>query len=218
MATVAEVTLAAREWHPALHPRSTPDIVVRNYLAEKQDWLLGEIAEIKADAVHASETITLPLADFRAGYTIQTPYFRLHGGTAVMKQDERRIDLRLVPYVDRLERYSGPAAYDQAGTLFLLGTEDDWTHYDRIELDLFPSAPAPGDEITGQDSAFILPGRKAKAALISMAAVFMALRVDDFPGSTLAEFRRREDEAIAAYLDEVTGRRRATVNVIRGVW
>jgi hypothetical protein len=209
--TAKEVITAARDRSPSFAPTGTPDPVLRRFLADYQDQLLGEIAELKADALHEAEEITLPLASFGAGYLIVKPYFRLHGGVVIRKSDGRPEPLRLVEYVDRLERFEQPAAYDQAGTLILLGQAEDWEPYAKIVLDLFPSTAS----LATLAAEFVLPGKKARPALVAACAAFLASRTE---GVDPQRFDAVAAAAEEAYLDEVTGRRRAKVSQIRSVW
>lgn len=212
---------AARDFSPAFDKQSTPDIVALRQAARYQQGLLAAIAETKLDRVHVTQTITLPLVRFDQGVELN-PYIRVHGATAFTTDaPEVPVNVEMVEYPERLDAnvaglrmpdriwpptwLGRPSAYIKAGFLTLLGTADDWTTIDRIEVDLFPTGP---DEVTLND-ALVLPGQPLRACVADLAA-FMGLRAGvPMPDPTGA----RE-----SYLDEVTERRRVKVGTIRETW
>lgn len=215
-----EVIHAARDAHPGFSRSAAPDAVVLRALARYQQELLGRIAAIKQDAVHVEVDVALPLADFDAGAHIAqgddppvpVEYITVHGAVAhPSAPDHSRTPIRLVPYVQRTERFSTLAAYLRGERLFLLGTADDWKGVDRITVDLFPVGPNSIDFHTG---ALMLPGR-AQATCVAAMALFMAGRVPEAPAQTLAAMAAAAEEL---YLDQVTDRRRAKVIVPQGAW
>lgn len=203
----AGIINGARDAHPALDKKSTPDHVALRWLAKYQQGLLTEIAQWKPDALHVDQEIDLPLVDFDAGEALDE-YLVLHGGTITFVDTQRKPEpLVLVDYLLRLDQPPPLAAYVRAGTLFLLGTAEDWTDVSTVTLDLFPAGP-DALELTEE---LLLPGTPRRACEAAL-ATFMATRAE------VANKVPDPAGAVDSYLDEITGRRRAKVGRIREVF
>ena len=212
--TVQEVIDEARDTHSAFSRQQTGITAALRFLERWQRRVAGEIARLKPDAVHVEEIIALPVADITTGETI-TENYRIHGGkveytTATIEPAK----LTIVPYARRL-RYSYlprcPAVYIRANnTVFLLGTEQAWTDYSQIVLDLFPVPGALADPASNLS----LPGDPHDAAVAALAG-FMAQRPTGDNSVDRAYFAADAVGAADLYLDRVT--HKSDVTVLDGV-
>lgn len=208
---VEQVILNARDEHPAFTRRSTPDAPLLRFLTRLQQRLLSEISHWKKDAVQEVYEVDLPLVEFDDGEELPA-HLLVHGGTVYFNHASRDPEeLHVVQFADRLRRYRFRwGAYVQVSTLKLLGREQDWSTVDRLEVFYFPEGP----ELTARDSEFILPGQPLNC-LTAAVADFLASRTE---GVDVQEYAARAGASEEAYLDQVTGRRRATVSKVREVW
>lgn len=215
MAIRAEsIITAARDEHPTFGrrgPNATPDGPALRFLARYQQQLLARIADLKPDAVHTAQKVELPLEDPSAGIALEE-HIRVHGAAAHYASCADPV--RIVEYPLRLERFTRPAAYVQAGRLYLLGSPDaEWARVREVEIDLFPRGP---DELA-MDTPLLLPGQP-QATCVAAVAAFLSRRSTAEPPPPAAAFAEITRAAEERYLDEVSGRRRAVVSQTREVW
>ena len=212
--TAADVFDAAREYFPAGDPLHTSASILYGWLTRYQRRLLAEIAHWTPGAIATDETIDLATYDFAAGHALPE-LIRIHGGTVYDGQGNEQgleivdFEMRfLVPVPYR------PRAYVRGGSLHLLGTALDWTDAATVAVHYFPR----GSELTPSAPTLVLPGDPAEACALHL-AVHMAARIRQPEGlSDLAYLREESALAEMAYIDDVTGRRRAKVSTTPTIW
>lgn len=213
--TLGDVIRSARDLHPSFKPQQTPDPVLMRWLSDYQEELRGRLLDWNPDAITATETIALPLADFSAGHTLPE-YQRIREadiryGTGASQE---RMDLPIAGPRFRHELLA-PIAYVEGGVLYLVGKEKDYNGFDQIRVRY---VPAPTD-LTDATSAFSLPDR-ARPVLKAWAAAFMASRgplAGDAPPDKV-ELTGKAEKAEETFLTELERRDGPVVSRVRRVW
>jgi hypothetical protein len=211
--TVTEVMQAVKDEHPLFGKKWHPAGPAMRMLDRYQKSLFQKIADLKQDAVVSTQNILLPLAVFADGAALD-PHILIHGGDInFVDSDVEREPLDFVQFAERLARNYLKAAYIRVGTLFLLGRAEDWTDIASIDIRYFPQ-PA---EITAVGQDFDLPGDPLDV-LTAKTAHWAAKRLPQTAGVDVMGFAAEWVAAEQRYLDQATGRRRATVGRTREVW
>lgn len=224
MATVREVFTRARDRHPAFDPEGVvgPSGALLRELVRLVRHFAAAIADARPDTRVATFEIDPAAHDYVAGEPYPPvmepplpPSLRLVGGTAYMRGsgDERWEDVEVVRFPGRERTTAKPYVLDDQGRVTLMGGPAAWSSYDRVVLRYVPVPAEPVNEGSDID----LPGDPTDALAAGLAA-FMANRA---PAALIDAVQRKEirDQAtvaLAAYLDDVTGRNRAVVGVSRG--
>jgi hypothetical protein len=212
--SVDEIITQAREARLEFTPEAHPDLVLLHYLSGLQRDLTGRATRTKPHALSAVVTITLPLADFDAGYTLPA-FQRVLGGTVYPTSSSwPAFPLHLVPWQERLNPGQWRSAYVDGATpaLRLCFTATEWGGYDHITLEYVPLPAA----LAAVSDAFALPDT-AETALVDGAIAFLATRDPKVP---LVEVERRlriAAQSAAAWLEQL-GASVASVSTTQSEW
>lgn len=210
--TAQEAIRAARDEHRTFDDARHTNATLLRFLSRYQQRLLGEIAQLKPDAIAEPYEIDVASYDFELGEGLPAAIL-IHGGTVHnVNSDIDPETLDIVGYSERLQRRAGPAAYINGSTLFLLGRATDWERYTRIDLSYFPG----GGTLTALSDTLDLPKQSLDTCAAALAA-FMAGRTTD----EKIDVRKYEFAAAAAeksYVDVMTERNRVIVHYPTTDW
>lgn len=213
--TVADVLLHVRDLHPAFARRQVGDGPVLRFLTRYQQERLARLAQVKKDAVQSTFELEVPAeADFADGDYVPDNH-QVHGGDVVFTDTNiPKEPLEIVSFAQRLEdRRWG--AFVHGRSIKLLGLFSDWAGVDHIDIYYFPV----GEDLTGRDSEFDLPGQPL-TMLVAATGAFLGSRPvpEGSPPVDVVALLAEKQKAEEEWLDQVTGRRYATVGRIREVW
>jgi len=215
---VRDLIREARDQHPSFDSRRHPDAVLVRALSQYQRNLIPRI--VRRNRTILTEVIeqTLPLPDFNAGITLPDFIYpvSVEVETALTGPGliPRRFEVEMVPWQAR-GRYH-LAAYIRNNTLYLTGSEVDWTGFTKLRFFYVPQV----DAVTGLSSTLSLPN-SAEPCLVAFLAALMARRgcrdqAHERPDAAFfhATWREVEDE----FLDEMAHQTQAQTSVIREVF
>ena len=148
------------------------------------------------------------------------PMKHLIGGTVRLTSDTANEDPRpftLTTYSNRFHTAGGwYSGYVLNQTLYLMGTQQDWTDVQSIDFRYVPEPPA----LTALTDYFLLPDA-AQPALIAHAAYMAGLRVqglEGLPPLDIGALATAKQQAETAWLQTVSAQPRAAVSRIREAW
>jgi hypothetical protein len=213
MPTAPEVFEAAREHFPAGDEVHTGAQILYGWLTRYQRRLLAEIAHWSPGAVAEDAEILLAGYDFNAGAGLP-PHLRIHAGTVHPFGARSPVELDLVGFDQRFGGRSWPQAYVRGDRLYLIGDDPRWQAVERVVVHLFPAGPA----LTPQAPNLILPGEPTETCALELAVRMAARLQQPDRASDLGQLREHAALAEQAYIDDVTGRRRARVGYTETVW
>jgi len=213
MILAGSVIDAARDYHPAFTRENAPDAPVLRFLSRYVRRLTADVLRIHPEAISVAEEITLPLADFDAGYKLPA-YQMIHGGDVHLKGgivDE----FDLIDYANRFGRVPRWSGWIEAGVLYLIGDPMWWNDVEKIVLKY---APVPA-ELTSLKSEIQLPDT-AEEALVAACANFMAGRVpaDVSPPIDRGYFLALANDAHASFLRQLATSTRVKATYTKEVW
>jgi hypothetical protein len=169
--TVADVIAEARALHPQFDDRQTPDGVLLTELDNFQHELLDAVLEFDPDAFGASDDTALPLATFGDGIALPARHTD-KGCEAQLGGTDQKVEVPIVPWRNRIRPGTGPSVYILEDTLYLFGSNEDWTWADQIT---FWYIPLPTALTAVTDTILLFPDR-ARQVFAGKAAQIMAAR------------------------------------------
>ncbi len=144
--TVADVIEEARDQHPSFEPLRTPDQTCFRQLNRYIRQLYYRAIERDSSLYSTTEEITLPLADFDAGYALPA-FVYYQGGTLILAGGIQRDEqFNIVPWANRFSPNVYNAGYILEGVLYLLGDAKDWSNVESINFNYAPEPTLPADE------------------------------------------------------------------------
>lgn len=214
----SSVLLAARDAHPTFRRERHPDPVLVRFLDRYQDRIASEIAQTRRTAVARTFGILTAEHDFEAGdliadYLEEGERAPIALAGAIIPAESRTLRGVPIPIIEDpgvAENTHGFVVLWHAERVRLVGGEATWRGIDAVEIDYFPRFQS----ITALSSPVGLPGDPT-ALLEAAAADFMAQRSTAEDQVPKVDLKVRLDQELNAYLDTVTGRRRAIVSQIR---
>lgn len=213
--TVADTIEGAREQHPAFDERRTTDSTCLRQLNRYIRQLYYRAVERDSTLYSTTEAITLPLADFAAGYTL--PAFRYYqGGTLTLTGSwAKKEPLAIVPWANRFAPNMHNAGYIVEGVLYLCGDAEDWTSVEQIDFQYTPEVLLPtdlGDNVPLPDG--------AQWACVGHLAWWMARRQGMYEGEKIntAEFAADWQSAEEEWLIEIAQHSRGEATYVREEW
>jgi hypothetical protein len=213
--TAGEIITDARDLHPAFDGTRNPDGVLRRALRRAHADLWGRVMVIEPDVIRDETAIqALPLGNFAAGFIMPDPFVRILGGRVFANLDE--LPLSLVPQHQRFAPSRFPAAIEQFGTVYLVGSEADWTDYTGFSVEFVPQAPTA----FASNAALIQLPDDAQTALVHALGAFMANRTEDAPNAApidRRQFRQDADAERDRFLERI-GHRKVVVAQIPELW
>lgn len=211
---VAEIIDRARSGHASFHARRHPESVLHEELEAYQRRLVGRIQERRKQEVVVVEEVALPLATFTDGYAFPENKGIFQGVAYWNQQTNPTSPFVIIDEENRPRPHQWPCGYVRGSTLFLVGEEDDWTQFDRLEV---PYAPEPAALTLAGD--LVVPDG-AELALVTRLRSFMALRYPDPEGSppvSPGEFERRFQEEEEHFLAQIGRKSGAVAGKVRDV-
>lgn len=208
---VADLIEAARDLHPSFARERQPVKPIYRFLTGWHRRAVQLVSERNADLLLQVHSVSMPLADFDAGYSSFPAHLLIdHGGKVVQGEVEERF--HLIDYSARLGSVPRFSGYFYNDTLFLTGEESWWTAVDSIEV---PYVPMPTDITAGTDE-LLIPD-DAYSWAVAAIGMHMARRSQD---ETVMVQDYRADERIERgdYLDAAGARSRAKVVSTREVF
>lgn len=208
--TLDTIVTAARDRHPAFDVRRTPSALLVRYLSGYQKLLQGKALQRNRRALLASQTTSLPLADFAAGITLPANVY-VEGGVVTNATDAtQQLPLLIVDASIRLRVPVGMLAawLDGLTKLKLTGTANGWLSWGSVTVDYVPAC-AP---LTKLSDTIVLPD-DTEQVFVEQAAAFMYARSHkdpNLPAISLAEItlsRKMADRTEADWLDSLGARR-----------
>lgn len=222
MPTVAEVIEEARWEDPSFTPQRHTGRVLRGWLADYQDELVGKVAALCPEELAESYTVDLPLADHSAGValteeleseTIGLRYKKILDwghvtGTSGERYKLRMLGTRRAQWGEH--RFAG--AWIENGRLYPIGEAAHWTGFASITFFYVPSPPRT---LSSSDELWF--DYDAKRVWVTYLARRMAARapqeVQGSPGDFLAMWIERERQ----FLEDMAGRHDGFGKVVE-VW
>ena len=213
--TVAETIEEARDQHPSFDPMRTTDQTLFRQLNRYIRQLYYRAVERDSTLYSTVETITLPLADFAAGYTL--PAFRyFQGGSLTTGGSWRREEVfNVVPWANRFTPGVHSAGYIVQGVLYLCGEAEDWANSEEIRFQYTPEVVVP----TALTDNVPLPDA-AMWACVGHLAWFMARRQGVYEGQPvpIGEFAKDWKSAEEEWLIEIAQHSRGEATYVREEW
>lgn len=208
---VSDLIEAARDLHPSFAGERQPAKPIYRFLTGWHRRSVQLIAEENVDLVLEEHEVSLPLADFDAGYSGIPDHLLLDHGGEVALGGTRTARFHLVDYSGRHQapRWSG---YFRNGTLYLVGEESWWSGASSISV---PYVPMP-TAITGKTDELLLPDDAYSWAVAAIASLMARRSKDETvdPSIYVADEKiERED-----YLEAARARSRAKVVQTREVF
>lgn len=203
--TAGEIIREARELHPAFDPTRNPSGMLRRALTREHADLWGETMKLEPDAIR-DETAPeiLPLGNFAAGFTLPDPFVRILGGRVFAGLDEW--PLVFVPQHQRFSPSRFPAAFEQNGIVYLVGSAADWTPYESFSVEFVPESPTT----FATDATLIQLPDHARTPLVWLLGQFMANRTEDGANARPVDtgyFAGRAAQERARYIDRISNRK-----------
>lgn len=181
--TAQSVLDHARDLHPVLAPVHTPEPLAWRQLSRQQEDLWQDITRIVPALFAQQATMAFPVpAGFAAGWPLATVIpdgqYKDILDLEVVWPNPRRKPTRVtfVPFEQRDLHHRLPAVTLRDGTLYPLGSENDWQSVQSLTLTY---TPLPQDITTGS-SVLQLPD-DCRECMASMLAAFFARRLVGVP-------------------------------------
>lgn len=214
MLVPTEVIDRARSLHPSFHGQRHPKKTLVQELSAWQRTLLQKLQRSFSDELRLTESISLPLASFDAGYDLPAHTAVFPGLVYWNDGDWPRSEFSLEPEAHARDPQAWPSGFLRGETLHLHAREEDWTRFDRIEL---PYVPDPGDIDLADSDTSSLPDEAEQAARFHLAE-FMAARHDgEEPVPDLQYFMARAEGYEEEFLRAMQGKGGAYVGKVRDV-
>ncbi len=213
--TVTDAIKEARAMHPQFDTRQTPDSVMLKECDNFQYNLLDMVLERDPDAYVANQDTTLPLTTFESGIALPSRHVD-KGAEARVGATDKRLNVDIVPWRNRFTPGTGPPCWIVGDTLYLFGTEDDWTWADQFRFYYIPE-PAP---LAAKSQTITLFPDRARQVFASKAALVMAVRgpLDPQRPIPLNYFIGQFEDRLQKFLASYTRRHKAKTSYVREVW
>jgi hypothetical protein len=196
---------AARDRHTAFDRKTHPNKMLLRFLSSYVKQLHGKVLALDEDDVRIETTFDLPMADFSAGITLpaNVRYVAEASVTYPAPSTDSPVPLDIIQSSERNAR-NAPAngAWVVNGRLYLAGTAQRWTHFNKLAVSFVLLPP----DLVDLDDTLAIPDA-AELACVENVALFLARREaqeSDGDGKiALSPFVAAATDAERQYLDDV---------------